>query len=89
MRQLKNCKVGHFVKYNGAICQVNRFYTGFNGEKFVTLIQVGGPGESKHVFAPYATEKVEYLGDHARDESGNTWVTMRRDPIEEWNARKS
>lgn len=44
MRQLKNCKKGHFVKYKDVICQVNCFYTSL-GEKHATLIQVGEPEE--------------------------------------------
>lgn len=90
MRQIKNCKVGHFVKYNGVLCQVNCFFTGWvNGypAKQATLIQVGHSGEPRRMFTPKAEEKVEYLGDHARDEYGNFWVFRRRDPVEEWNRR--
>lgn len=46
MRQIKSCKVGHFVKYNDVLCQVNCFYTSM-GEKHATLIQVAEPEESK------------------------------------------
>ena len=84
MRQLKNCKVGHFVRYEGVLCQVNCFYTKWRGRQ-CTLIQVGEPGESKRMFTPDVTEKVEYLGDHATDEHGNFWVFRRRDPVEEFN----
>ena len=74
MRQVKNCKVGHFVKYNGVLCQVNCFYTNFHGKQ-ATLVEVtDGP---RRLFFPDATEKVEYLGDHARDEHGNFWVFRR------------
>lgn len=77
MRQIKSCKVGHFVKYEGVLCQVNCFYTNFWG-KHATLIQVGQPGEKRRMFTPEVTEKVEYLGDHARDEYGNFWVFRGR-----------
>lgn len=83
MRQLRNCKVGHFVKYEGVICQVNCFYS-WRGKR-CTLIQVGEPHESKRMFTPDATEKVEYLGETATDEHGNIWVSRRRDPVEAWN----
>lgn len=86
MRQLRNCKVGHFVKYDGVLCQVNCFFTGWMGKR-CTLIQVGHPGETVRMFTPEATEKVEYLGDHAHDEHGNVWVFRRRDPVQEWNSR--
>lgn len=85
MRQIKNCKVGHFVKYNGVICQVNCFYTGLFGKQ-ATLIQVGGPGETKRMYSPQVTEKVEYLGPVARVD-GKIWVPSKRDPIAEWNNR--
>lgn len=55
MRQIKNCKVGHFVKYNGVLCQVNCFFTNFRG-KCATLIQVGQPGEDR--FVPAESEMV-------------------------------
>lgn len=90
MRQIKNCKVGHFVKYNGVLCQVNCFFTGcINGYrvKQATLIQVGRPGEGRLLFNPRADEKVEYLGETATDEKGRFWVFRRRDPVEEWNRR--
>ena len=80
MRQLKNCKKGHFVKYNDVLCQVNCFYTS-RGEKRATLIQVAEPEESKRVFAPRATERVDYLGDHAIDKYGNIWIMRRRQGI--------
>lgn len=86
MRQLKNCKVGHFVKYEGVICQVNCFYS-WMGRKLCTLIQVGEPHESKRMFNPDATEKVEYLGETATDENGTIWFSRRRDPVQEWNNR--
>lgn len=74
MRQVKNCKVGHFVKYNGVLCQVNCFYTNFRGKQ-ATLVEVK---EGSRRFYPVdATEKVEYIGDHARDEHGNFWVCRR------------
>ena len=85
MRQIKNCPIGHFVKYNGILCQVNCTFTNWRGKQ-ATLIQVGPPGESKRMFTPDVTEKVEYLGETARDEHGNFWVFRRRDPVEEWNA---
>lgn len=83
MRQLKNCKVGHFVKYDGVLCQVNCFYSNWRGKQ-CTLIEV--KHGSHRLFTPDATEKVEYLGDHAKDEHGNFWVFRRRDPVEEWNS---
>lgn len=82
MRQIKNCKVGHFVKYNGVVCQVNCFFTNWRGKQ-CTLVQVGDPGESRRMFFPDATEKVEYLGPVAR-ENGRTWIAIRtdRDPFD-------
>lgn len=82
MRQLKNCKVGHFVKYDGVLCQVNCFYTNWRGKQ-CTLTEV--KHGSRRLFTPDATEKVEYLGESARDENGNFWVVRRRDPVEEFN----
>ncbi len=90
MRQIKNCKVGHFVKYKGVLCQVNCFFTGcINGyrAKQATLIQVGLPQEKKQVFTPRVEEKVDYLGDRATDENGRFWVFRRRNPVEEWNKK--
>lgn len=80
MRQIKSCKVGHFVKYNDVLCQVNCFYTSM-GEKHATLIQVGEPGESKRMFTPLASEKVEYLGEKAYDAKGVFWVTRKVDAL--------
>lgn len=88
MRQIRNCKVGHFVRYEGVLCQLNCFFTNRFG-KCATLIQVGHPGEKRQVFTPCVTEKVEYLGDVATDEHGNFWVCRRRDPVEEWNRKHS
>ena len=90
MRQIKYCKVGHFVKFNGVLCQVNCFYTGcIGGErvKQATLIQVGEPKEKKKIFTPRVEEKVEYLGDSATDEKGRFWVFRHRNPVEEWNEK--
>ena len=83
MRQVKNCKVGHFVVYEGVVCQVNCFYTNWRG-KHATLIRVGEPGEKKRLFTPEATEKVEYLGETARY-NGKIWVGVKRDPLDVWN----
>ena len=77
MRQIKGCKVGHFVKYNDVLCQVNCFYTSM-GEKHATLIQVAEPEESKRLFTPLASEKVEYLGMSARGKNGEIWVGTKR-----------
>lgn len=88
MRQIRNCKVGHFVKYKGVLCQVNCFFTGYiNGYRAsqATLIQVGEPGERKRLFTPRTEEKVEYLGETATDEKGRFWVFRRQDPLEVWN----
>lgn len=81
MRQIKSCKVGHFVKYNDVLCQVNCFYTSM-GEKHATLIQVAEPGEIKRLFTPLASEKVEYLGISARGKNGEIWVRAKRDPLQ-------
>ena len=70
MRQLKNCKRGHFVKYNGVLYQINCFFTGLCGKQ-ATLVEV--KEGSKRIITPSATERVEYLGDHAKDEYGNLW----------------
>ena len=80
MRQIKNCKVGHFVKYEGVVCQVNCFYTNWRG-KHATVIQVGEPSEQRRMFTPEATEKVEYLGRVAR-ENGRTWIAIKRGPLD-------
>ena len=77
MRQIKSCKVGHFVKYNDVLCQVNCFYTSM-GEKHATLIQVAEPEESKRLSTPLASEKVEYLGMSARGKNGEIWVGTKR-----------
>lgn len=77
MRQIKSCKVGHFVKYNDVLCQVNCFYTSM-GEKHATLIQVAELEESKRLFTPLASEKVEYLGMSARGKNGEIWVGTKR-----------
>lgn len=84
MRQLKNCKVGHFVKYNGVLCQVNCFYTSGRGKQ-ATLVEV--KNGSRRLFMPDATEKVEYIGETATDEHGNFWVFRKRDPFEEYYAK--
>ena len=88
MRQIKNCKVGHFVKHEGVICQVNCFYTSYPGgrkTKMATIIQVGEPGEKKRLFTLDASTKVDYIGATARDEKGRIWIGAKRDPMEEWN----
>lgn len=78
MRQLKNCKKGHFVKYNGVLYQINCFFTD-RGNKLATLIEVKeGP---KSLITPSVTEKAEYLGDHAKDENGNIWIIKHRPEI--------
>lgn len=84
MRQIKSCKVGHFVKYKDVLCQVNCFYTA-RGERHATLVQVAEPGGSKRLFTPLASEKVEYLGISARDKDGGVWILTRKreDPFEE------
>ena len=79
MRQLKNCKKGHFVKYNGVLYQINCFFTGLYGKQ-VTLVEVKESG-SKRLITPSATEREEYLGDHAKDENGNLWVIKHRPEI--------
>jgi hypothetical protein len=76
MRQLKNCKKGHFVKYNGVLYQINCFFTGFR-DKRATLVEVKAGSEGTIIF-PSATEKVEYLGDHAKDENGNIWTIKHK-----------
>ena len=79
MRQIKNCKVGHFVRYQGVLCQVNCFFTGcINGYKAkqATLIQVGEPGEKKRMYTPRVEEKVEYIGAVAR-ENGRIWIRTK------------
>ena len=77
MRQLKNCKKGHFVKYNGVLYQINCFFTGLCGKQ-VTLIEVKeGP---KRIITPSVDERVEYLGDRAKDENGNLWGIIKRRP---------
>lgn len=78
MRQLKNCKKGHFVKYNGVLYQINCFFTGLRGKQ-VTLIEV--KEGSRRIVTPSVTEKVEYLGDRAKDEDGNTWVIKHKPEI--------
>lgn len=78
MRQLKNCKKGHFVKYNGVLYQINCFFTGLRGKQ-VTLVEV--KEGSKRIITPSATERVEYLGDRAKDENGNLWVIKHRPEI--------
>lgn len=78
MRQLKNCKKGHFVKYNGVLYQINCFFTGLRGKQ-VTLVEV--KEGSKRIITPSATERVEYLGDHAKDENGNLWIIKHRPEI--------
>lgn len=82
MRQLKNCKVGHFVKYNGILCQVNCFFTNLHGKQ-ATLTEVKH-GKKQFFFAD-VTEKVEYLGISATDAEGRFWVFKKHDPIEDWN----
>ena len=51
------------------------------GEKHATLIQVAEPWESKRLFTPLASEKVEYLGISALGKNGEIWVGTKRDPI--------
>ena len=85
MRQLRNCKVGHFVKYKGVLCQVNCFHVDFFRERFATLVEV--KHGLRHWYNVNATTKVEYIGETATDEHGTTWVFHRRDPVEEWNNR--
>ena len=82
MRQLKNCKVGHFVKYNGILCQVNCFFTNFRGKQ-ATLTEV--KHDKRQLFVTDAREKVEYLGVSAKDSEGRFWVYKKHDPVEEWN----
>jgi hypothetical protein len=82
MRQIRNCKIGHFVKYNGVLCQVNCFYTNARG-KHATLTEVCHG--KRRLFTPKADEKVEYLGDSATDDNGNFWCFRKHDPVEEWN----
>ena len=77
MRQIKSCKVGHFVKYNDVLCQVNCFYTSM-GEKHATLIQVAESEESKRLFTPLASEKVEYLGMSTCGKNGEIWMGTKR-----------
>ena len=48
------------------------------GEKHATLIQVAEPEESKRLFTPLASEKVEYLGISARGKNGEIWVGTKR-----------
>lgn len=76
MRQLKNCKKGHFVKYNGVLYQINCFFTGLRGKR-VALVEV--KEGSKRIITPSVTERVEYLGDHAKDENGNLYVIKHKD----------
>ena len=73
MRQINNCKVGHFVKYEGIVCQVNCMYKGWRGTRVATLVQVGEPGERRRMFTPEATEKAEYLGPVV-SVNGKIWV---------------
>lgn len=54
MRQLKNCKKGHFVKYKGVPYQVNCFFTGLRGKQ-VTLVEVKEEGP-KHLITLNVTE---------------------------------
>lgn len=78
MRQLKNCKKGHFVKYNGVLYQINCFFTSLCGKQ-VTLVEV--KEGSKRIITPSVTERVEYLGDRAKDENGNLWGIKPRPEI--------
>ena len=48
------------------------------GEKHATLIQVAEPEESKRLFTPLASEKVEYLGMSARGKNEEIWVGTKR-----------
>ena len=82
MRQIKNCKGGHFVKYNGVLCQVNCFYTNFWG-KHATLVEVRHG--SRQMFTPKVDEKVEYLRVSAKDDNGHFWVYRKHDPVDVWN----
>ena len=83
MRQVKSCKVGHFVRHEGVLCQVNCFFTDhFRGTKMATLIQVAEPGQKKRIYTLKATDKVEYIGPTAY-ENGKVWVRAKpRDPFE-------
>lgn len=83
MRQVKNCKKGHFVKYNGVLCQVNCFNTNFRGKQ-ATLTEVSHG--KKRLFIVDQTEKVEYLGISATDADGCFWVFKKHDPVEAWNS---
>ena len=78
MRQLKNCKKGRFVKYNGVLYQINCFFTGLCGKQ-VTLVEV--KEGSKRIITPSVDERVEYLGDRAKDENGNLWGIKRKPEI--------
>ena len=83
MRQVKSCKVGHFVKYEGVLCQVNCFFTDrFRESKMATLIQVTEPHQSKRLYTINVTEKVEYVGPVAK-ENGRTWISIRKDPFDQ------
>ena len=68
MRQLKNIKKGHFVKYGETLCQVNCFANGC-----ATLVEVKEAHESKRLFSVPVAEKVEYIGEIAVDGRGY-WV---------------
>jgi len=76
MRQLKNCKKGHFVKYDGSIYQVNCF-SGNGRTGRVTLYRVGETDDNSRILTVSADEKVEYLGTKALD-GNKVWITTRR-----------
>ena len=78
MRQLTNCKKGHFVKYNGVLYQIDCFFTSFHSEYAVLVEVKDGP---KRIITPSADERVEYLGDRAKDENGSLWGIKHRPEV--------
>ena len=64
------------MRYDGVLCQVNCFFTGYNGKQ-ATLIPVGEAGEKRRMYFPDVTEKVEYLGPVVQ-ENGRIWVSRKR-----------
>ena len=83
MRQIKNCKVGHFVKYQGILCQLNCFFTDrWRGEKKATLTPCVEIGKPKRLYTINQTEKVEYIGETA-SQDGMLWVRAKsKNPFE-------
>ena len=59
------------------------------GEKHATLIQVAEPEESKRLFTPLASEKVEYLGMSARGKNGEICVGTKRAPLSQFLSTES